>query len=198
MPYAWRHLLAVVVGFKGHVLGFGRRLHLVQQRAQREADPRHDNGPPFRAAVPVDALFERSDLVQTVQVESFRLGHFAFHLQRPGRGAEVGGVFGGVALVGAELIEVVVMCDDFERRQFILADVVGGLLDVGQLRAGARRSRQRAKCAHCEGACQETSPVNVHLLGSDVRITKIGGFSYQHRLCFYGSASSGELALPPG
>ena len=76
------HLLGVVVAFKGHVLGFGRRLHLLEQRVQREADPGNHDGPRFDAAMPVDAFFERCDLEQTIEIEGHGLGHFALHLAR--------------------------------------------------------------------------------------------------------------------
>src|SRR3984885_15385910 len=141
------HLLGVVVGFKSHVFRFGRRLHLIQQRSQGETDPRYDNGPSVGAAVPVDALFKWGDLEQAVQVERLGFGYLAVYLQRPRRGAEILRVFGGIFFVGAELIIIVVVRNDFERGWLLAVGIVRRLLGVGQLHAAPRGSPERAKSA---------------------------------------------------
>ncbi len=57
----------------------------------------------------IDAVFKRVELEQVVNVEGKGLGDFAFDLDGPGTRGQGAGVFRGVALVDAELVEVVVM-----------------------------------------------------------------------------------------
>src|SRR5437016_10705772 len=89
-PSGPRHLLLVVVALERQILRFRRRLHLLEQRVERKADPRNYHGPTFHATHPVNTLFERRDLEKGVVVESRRLGYFAIYLQRPGRGSQAG------------------------------------------------------------------------------------------------------------
>ena len=74
----------------------------------------------------VDAVFERAQLEQVVDVEGERLGDLAFDFDGPGARGQAAGVFGGVALVDAELVKVVVVGDVF---------VAGELLAGGGERA---------------------------------------------------------------
>src|SRR5258708_4418211 len=134
-PSSPRHLLLVVVALERHVLCFGRRLHLLEQRVERKADPRNYHGPTFHATHPVNTLFERRNLEKGVVVESDRLGYFAIYLQRPGRGAEVPRVRRRIFFVAAELVEVVVVSDGVEGSG-LLADAQWAFRNAGELVTG--------------------------------------------------------------
>ena len=62
----------------------------------------------------IDAVFERAQLEQGVDVEGERLGHLAFHLHGPGPRGQAAGILRGLILVHAELVEVVVVGDVVE------------------------------------------------------------------------------------
>src|SRR5581483_6842981 len=93
---------------------------------QRETDPRNHHGPALDAAMPVNALFQRVRFQNAVNVERERLLHQAFHADRPWTRAEVARQPGGLILVGAELVVVVVIGDVLERR-LLLARAEGAL-----------------------------------------------------------------------
>ena len=126
-------------------------LHLLEERGERIADPRDHHGPGLHAAERVDALLERRQLQELLDVEAARLGAEPFHLHRPGPRAQRARVARRVFLVGAELVEVV---------------VGGGALESG-LRLGeahrrvllggqrlALRGRRRAYLARQGGQCR--------------------------------------------
>src|SRR5215467_6805074 len=79
------HVFRVVIGFESHELGFAGRLDLFEQSAQRESDPRHDDRPCLDAAMAVDALFERREFRDGVQVDGFGLHYLAADLDGPRR-----------------------------------------------------------------------------------------------------------------
>ena len=139
----------------------------------------------------VDAVFERAQLEQVVDVEGEGLGHFAFNFDGPGTCGQAVGVFGGVALLDAELVKIVVVCDVF---------VAGELFAGGSERAlhgfefsvrvdGARRD-ELSKTAGCESrgarrgrAFQEATArkiAEVVVAGGDLRRGNIGRFADEH------------------
>ncbi len=54
-----RHLAEVVIAFEGDELGFRGRLDEFCENVERVANPGHDDGPRFDAAMAVDALLKR-------------------------------------------------------------------------------------------------------------------------------------------
>ena len=90
------------------VLRLARRLRAPQQHRERIADPWDHHRPAFHAAQAVDALLQRRRLQHLVDVQALRLGHETIHDHRPRSWPQTGGMVRGVALVGAELVEVVV------------------------------------------------------------------------------------------
>src|SRR5882724_2332264 len=85
----FRHLCRIEKGLERHVLRFRCRLDELGQRAERETDPRHHDGPALDAAVAVDTLFERRELEDFVHGKLAWLGHFALYGNTPRRSAEV-------------------------------------------------------------------------------------------------------------
>ena len=81
-----RHLRLVSERDEFNKLGIALRLHRIDQRGQRKADPRHHHRPRLDAAEAIDALFERCELEQFFDVEHFRLQHFTFDRNRPRTG----------------------------------------------------------------------------------------------------------------
>ena len=63
----------------------------------------------------IDALFERSDFHDAVEIERLRLRDVALNGEGPRGGDEVLSVLGGVAFTGSEFVVVVVAGDGFER-----------------------------------------------------------------------------------
>jgi hypothetical protein len=102
------HDLAVVVGEELDVFCAGERLAEVDELGEGVAVPRDDHGPGFDAAEAVDAAFERAVVNEIVDVDGLGLFDHACDLDGPGAGLEAVGVVGGVGLVGAVLVEVVV------------------------------------------------------------------------------------------
>src|SRR5437879_1471708 len=139
-PAGPRHLLLVVVALERHILRFRRRLHLLEQRVERKADPRNYHGPTFHATHPVNTLFERRNLEKGVVVESCWLTHFTVYLQRPGRGAEVPRVRRRIFFVTAELVEVVVVGDGVEGSG-LFVDAKWALRNSVELFTGKYRAR---------------------------------------------------------
>jgi hypothetical protein len=90
----------------------------------------------------VDAVFERAQLEQVVDVEGEGLGDFAFYLDRPGAGRQAAGVFGGVAFVDAELVKVVVVRDVVQGGELLAG---GGERAGHGLQLGGRLDNARRK-----------------------------------------------------
>ncbi len=67
----------------------------------------------------IDALFERAEFEQGFNVEDLRLLHEAINFDGPGARGQSAGVLRGIALVDAELVEVVVVGDVFEAGQLL-------------------------------------------------------------------------------
>jgi hypothetical protein len=94
--------------------------------AQGEAGPRHLHRPGFDAAEAVEALLERRDLEQVVEAEGARRLDQAGDLDRPRLGERVAaGQLPDAALVGGELVEVVVAGGGLLGGQVPAAEVVG-------------------------------------------------------------------------
>src|SRR5439155_17556182 len=106
---------------------------------KREADPRDNHGPPLDAAKRVDSLLERGESEQVVDVVCLRLVHEPVYPDRPRPRFERVREPGGVGLVDAELVEVVVRRRRLELRRRLpeTLRVVPGGLERLALRGGA-------------------------------------------------------------
>src|SRR5436189_972650 len=102
-----RYLLAVKKSDELSVLGFRRRLRAIDQRAQWKPDPRDHHRPSFNAAMAIDALFERREFHQRIDVDDLRLLDFAFDPDRPRTRLEGAGILRGIILISPELVVVV-------------------------------------------------------------------------------------------
>jgi len=136
-----RELDRVNQGLEPHVLRAALRLDRLQQLAQREAEPGDDHRPGLDATEAVDA-FLRGELADEI-LDAIRAGPVdqPAHFHSPGRGLEMGAEERRVALVQAELIEVVVGRDCLMRGERIaqLVRVPAGL------RFSSGRGQQRCR-----------------------------------------------------
>src|SRR2546428_2994412 len=163
-------LLGVLEGRELDVLRLARGLGALEYHRQRVADPRDDHRPRLHAAQRVDALLERRGLEELVDVEALWLGHEPVDDDRPRPGTEGVAAPRGIALVGAELVEVVV-----GGRALVLGRRV---LDAefrirrGLERPRLRRRRGGARAAGDDqggGADHERAAVEIDRLRRDVR-----------------------------
>src|SRR5438309_6114858 len=180
------HLLRVEERREGDVPGTRRRLDPAEEIAEREAEPRNDHRPGLDAAHAVDALLEREPAEQLVHVDDLRFLYLTVDAHRPGAGPQRAGQLRRVALVGAELVEVVVGGDVAVRR----ARLVGAVRPVprdgklGRVTLRARRLLAGAPAAHEpekasadagarrreeRGVADELAPPQVHRLRRDIR-----------------------------
>jgi hypothetical protein len=113
-----RHGLGVGQRHELDELGVALRLDLLDQFGQRVADPWNHHRPALDAAQAVDALFLRAELQQVFDAVLARLLDQPFDFHRPGPRLQRAGVLGGVGLVGAELVVVVV-----GRRVLVVGDL---------------------------------------------------------------------------
>ena len=89
-------------------MALGSGSHWLDELGERVADPGNDHAPGLDAAMAIDAVFERAQLEQRFDVEGLGLLHLAVHAHGPGPRGQAAGVLGGLILVHAELVEVVV------------------------------------------------------------------------------------------
>ena len=113
--------MLVVVGEKLHVLGTRQWFALMDELGERITNPGNYHAPGLDTAMAIDAVFERPQFEQRFNVERLWRFHFALDAHRPGPRGQDAGVLGGLVLLHAKLIEVV---------------VVGDVLKAGQLLAG--------------------------------------------------------------
>jgi hypothetical protein len=97
----------------------------------RVADPGNHHRPALDTAQAVDALFQRRQLEQAVDIERHRFFDLAFDGHSPRAGAQGVRVVGRVALVEAELVEIVVAGRVLERG-LLFERGVGGIRPGGQ------------------------------------------------------------------
>jgi hypothetical protein len=65
----------------------------------------------------IDAILQRAQLEQRVDVEGQRLLHLAVHSHSPGARRQAARILRGLILVHAEFVEIVVVGNVFEARQ---------------------------------------------------------------------------------
>src|ERR1700745_738141 len=130
------HLARVVEGFKGDIAGLWRGLDQLGEHAEGEPDPGHNDGPALHATMAVNTLFKRGQLQDFVHREFARFGDFALNGDSPGRSLEILGILGGIAFIGAEFVEVVVVGYVVERT-FLFGGAKGALYEAGEL--GSRK-----------------------------------------------------------
>ena len=125
---------------------------------EREADPGNHHRPGFHAAQAVDTLLERVGAEQVLQREPARLLAFAIDEDRPGPGPQPVRMLGGIGLVRAELVEVVVAGHLGQRIALLAGRVAGVLLEFERLLdqvdrdhlVGARRPGHGCQRGACE------------------------------------------------
>ena len=123
--------------------------------------------------MPVDALLQRSQLKDCVEIQRLGFADFAADTNRPRRSLEVARQLGGLIFAGAEFVEVVIAGDDVLGRQRLLADVIGRLGDAIELGTRARGKR-RGQCAQRGGSGpQEMTPVQIHVLRGHFGIAQL-------------------------
>src|SRR2546425_731410 len=94
----------------------------------REAEPGHDHRPRLDASHAIDPLLQRGPLDELVDIDHLRPVHLTLDSYRPRPRPERARVRGRVALVRAELVEVVVG-GDVPKRSHRLGGTVGAPLD---------------------------------------------------------------------
>ena len=163
-----RRYLALAVG--------STRLSSVRQR---EADPRDHHRPAFHAAHAVDALLERRRLDEIVEVVvPPALPTRPSTLTVQGLVLQGVRVLGGIALVGAEFVEVVVAGDVLEGRGWLVG---GGEWALGRLQRCSLRAHpwKRYGQARAEPQCgragDELPAAQIHLARSNLGWGDVGG-----------------------
>ena len=166
-PRLPRHLRRPLQRLEGDVprarLRPGHRDHL----GERQADPGDHHRPALDAAQPVDPLLEPLGPHDVVERVAPRPVAEPVDRHRPGRGGQPAGVRRRVALVGPELVEVVVAGDHVER-----ARRVGGRPAARGARERRRRPGrgQQRRGREPGGAGQELPPPEIRRLRRHVRI----------------------------
>ena len=187
-----RHLLRVHERGEPHELRLRCGLEALHEIGQREAHPRNDHGPRLDAAHAVDALLEREPLHDVFHVVGAGLAALPFHHHAPGARLERARVPGRVALVEAELVEVVVG-GDVPVRVELLVGAERALLEVRQLLrrrvlreggGGAAEERPGRARGHGDGGraghLQELAPPYVPRLRGDLGFANVSGLLDQH------------------
>ena len=184
-----RHLAGPLHGRELDEFRLGRGLHHLEQVAKREADPRNHHRPRFDAAQAIDPLLEREALEQILERVVAGLADLAVDLHRPGRRLELAAVGLRVALVGAELVEVVVAGDVLERVELLAGRAERALAYVGERGPAPgrvpRRRQQRAGHAARRGADRgpdEGATIEVEPFVGDLARRNRWCRSNQHRL----------------
>ena len=114
-----RHLCRVEQRDEFDELRIACRFDALDQFRQRKTDPGNHHRPAFHATHAVDALFQRREFQEFVDVVNLLLLDLAFHLDLPRTGFQLAGMHGRVVLVGAELVVIVVFGNGFQWRQRI-------------------------------------------------------------------------------
>ena len=151
-------------GLEADEPGAGLDADRLQQRPELEAGPGHHHRPGLDAAQPIGPLLERHQPQQLVDVEAARVVHHAVDLQHPGplrqllrRAVD--------ALVGAELVEVVVGRGVALGGQ-VAAGRVFRVARLGEGRGAARLLGERRTREHGGGrAGGERAPVHDQRFG---------------------------------
>ncbi|MNE15435.1 hypothetical protein D3C80_1083440 [compost metagenome] len=111
-----RHMLRILQRFETHITRTGSRLDLLEHLSQREPQPRNDHRPRLYAAQPIDPLLKLIRFDKVFQRIAPRFTHLAIDNNRPRFGLQAVAIGRRVALVGPELVEVVVVSGILERR----------------------------------------------------------------------------------
>src|SRR5216684_3669421 len=137
----------------------------------------------------VDAFLERGNLEDFVHGEFAGLADFAFDGDDPRRGVEVFRVFRGIAFVGAEFVEIVVVGDVFVS-VLLFGGAEGALGEARELccrKGGSRWESKVEQAFACRGSSarnshglQEFAPIQIGGLGCDVGVSQIWDFADQH------------------
>src|SRR5437899_1125655 len=163
------HAARVVQRRELDVLRARCRLEARQQRAQGEADPRHNQGPGLDATEAIDALFERMRLENVLEGEFPLDLRLAIDSDAPALSLQKVRVALRVFLLRAELVEVVVARDLLELVR-CLADGITGVARVVEAHATrlGLRSRQQGARSAGERRGQQGAAVEEHLRWGDL------------------------------
>ena len=114
------HLARPEQGREFHERRLRGRLGAPEHGRERDPHPWNHHRPCLDAAVTVDSFFELERLDQILDVVIRGLGAVSVDLHRPGAGVELSRVPRRIALVAAELVEVVVVRDLLERVELLV------------------------------------------------------------------------------
>ena len=140
----------------------------------------------------IDAVFKRAELEQVVDVEGEGLGDFAFDFDGPGARGQAAGVFCGVALFHAELVEVVVVGDVVVAGELLAGGGERALdgLELGSGEDGGARREDAGQAIGGEGcgarggrAFQEAAAgevAEILVAGGDFGRGDVGRFADEH------------------
>ncbi|MND75384.1 hypothetical protein D3C80_669990 [compost metagenome] len=117
-----RHAFGILQGFEADESGFRGRLYFLEQRREGKADPGNDHRPGFHATQSVDSFLKLVRLHEVLQRIPPWLAHLPVHDHRPRLSLQRAGIGGRITLVGAELVEVVVVGRILERRDRLILD----------------------------------------------------------------------------
>jgi hypothetical protein len=134
----------------------------------------------------VDALLERSQFHDGVEVERFWLLYIAVDLKRPWARLESAGEFCWAILIGGEFVVIVVVRDVLKRRElFVGAELALAVLQLARCGCLSRLIWRK----HFEGpgpgerersggssADDEIATIEIKALGSDLRRADVGQF----------------------
>ena len=164
-----------------HEARLARGLDPLEQRCQRIADPRDDHGPALHAAERVDALLERGEAEDLLDVEALGLRHEAVHLHAPGTRPQRPREPRGVFLVDAELVEVVVGGRALDGRGRLGQAQRRIALGRERLPRGGRRRRRAARGEHERGGPgHERAPAEIEPVVRDLRARESAAALDQH------------------
>ena len=188
------HLLGVVKSLESHVFGFGQRLDEFENGAERIANPRNDDRPAFDAAVAINAFFEWSELENFVHGKFSRSFHLAFDGDAPGRRAEILRVFRGVALVGAEFVEIVVVGDVVFGSDFFVDSVIAFYSSQFGVRLnGAGVREDRGEVFADDGGGSSDAEATQKIAAVDVEILRRNVGAGEFKLALHGHVYCLEL-----
>ena len=163
------HLLLIGKREELHKLRLGQRIALLDELREGVAVPGNHHAPCLDTAEAVDALLHRFELHQRVDVKGLLLLHQSGHLHGPWPRVHGAGIPRRIALVRAELVEIVVVRDVLVGRRCLPRQGQGTLHRLQLLRSssGADISPlvdalccQRGYAGrHC--SCHKRSPIQV-------------------------------------
>src|ERR1700688_4707140 len=206
LPLLAGHLVRIENRGELHKFRLAGGIDALDQFAQREANPRHDDRPSFHTSMAVDTLFRTRHLEDRVEIEVLFLLHQAIDLYLPRTRAEILGEFCGPVLVSGEFVIVVVGgdvfvgSDGFRSAERALLDAVNL---VSGPRCGRRRDdfaepKTRDRCGSGERrTCEKLAPGEIQTSRCNFRGTNVFRFLDKHENPYDPRPDSACFYLPP-